>query len=128
MNDILKYVFHRNSFVFIVQDHGFKHTNGSLDWSLLYKDSLHLVKQGNIKLAKSVLSMLTAWNNLSINSSPIIKTLYSDVSKQFVPVTISFSFKEDDFPSLLDVFQPITKSVNNSSYVTARNVHIIKRM
>ena len=57
-----------------------------------------------------------------------MKTLYIDVSKQFVPVTISFSFKEDDFPPLLDVFQPITKSVNDSSYVTARNVHIIKRM
>ena len=57
-----------------------------------------------------------------------MKTLYIDVSKQFIPVTISFSFKEDDFPPLLDVFQPITKSVNDSSYVTARNVHIIKRM
>ena len=54
VNDILKYVSHKNGFVFIVQDHGWNLPNGSLDCFLFYKDSLHLVEQGNFKLAKSI--------------------------------------------------------------------------
>ena len=33
--------------------------------------------------------------------------MYSDVSKQFVLTTISFSFKEDAFPPLSNVWQLI---------------------
>ena len=53
VNDILKYECHKNGFVFIVQDHSWTLLNGSLDCSLFFKDSLHLVEQGNVKLAKS---------------------------------------------------------------------------
>ena len=62
VNDILKYECHKNGFVFIVQDHGWALPNISLDCSLFYKDSLHLVEQGNVKLAKSIVSKLTAQN------------------------------------------------------------------
>ena len=57
-NDILKYECHKNGFVFIVQDHGWTLPNGSLECFLFYKDFLHLVEQGNVKLAKSVVSTL----------------------------------------------------------------------
>ena len=60
VNDILKYECHKNGFVFIVQDHEWTLLNGFLDCSLFYKDSLHLVQQGNVKLAKSIVSTLTA--------------------------------------------------------------------
>ena len=94
-------------FCFIVQDHGWTLPNGSLDCSLFYKDFLHLVEQGNVKLAKSVVSTLTAQNNQVNFSFKIRNTLYSDVSKQSVPATFSFSFKEDDFPPLTNVGQPV---------------------
>ena len=49
---ILKYGCHKNGFAFIVQDHGWTLPSRSLDCSLSYKDSLHLVERGNVKLAK----------------------------------------------------------------------------
>ena len=47
---------------------------------------------------------------------------YSDVSKQSVPVSISISFKEDDFPPLTNVCRPVCKSGNCSNHVTARSI------
>ena len=126
VNDILKYECHKNGFVFIVQDHGWTLPNGSLDRSLFYKDrSLHLVEQGNVTLAKLTVSRLTAQNNQinQINFSfKIRNTLYSDVSKQSVLVTISFSFKENDFPPLTNVFRPVSKSVAARTIAVSSNV------
>ena len=50
---------------------------------------------------------LTAQNNQVNFSFKIRNKLYSDVSKQSVPATFSFSFKEDDFPPLTNVGQPV---------------------
>ena len=122
VNDILKHECHKNGFVFIVKDHGWTLLNGSLYCSLFYKDSLHLAEQGNVKLAKSIVSTLTAQNNQINFSFKFRKTLYSDVSKQSVPATISFSFKEDDFPPLTSVFRPVSKSVAARSIVVSSNV------
>ena len=109
---------HKNGFVLIVQDHGRALTNGSLDCSLFSKDSLHLAEQGNVKLAKSIVSPLTARNNQVNCSSSNRNTLYCDVSKQSVPATISFSFKEDDFSPLTNICRTVSKSVNCSNHVT----------
>ena len=51
---------------------------------------LNLVEPGNMKLAKSIASTLTPQNNQINFSFKIRNTLYSDVSKQSVPDTISF--------------------------------------
>ena len=122
MNDILKYDCHRNGFVFIVQDHGWTLPNGYLDCSLFYKDFVHLAEQSNIKLAKSIVSMLTGQNNQINFSFKNCSTLYNDFSKQSITVTISFSLKEDDFPPLTNVCQPGFKSGNCSNHVTARSI------
>ena len=114
VNDILKYECRKNGFVFIIQDHGWTHPNGSLDCFLFYKDSLHLAEQENVKLEKSIVSTLTP----QINHM----NFYSDVSKQSVPASISFFFKEDDFPPLTNVCQPVSKSGNFSNHVTARSI------
>ena len=53
---------------------------------------LNLVEPGNLKLAKSIVSTLTPQNNQINFSFKIRYTLYSDVSKQSVPDTISFFF------------------------------------
>ena len=109
-------------FCFIVQDHGWTLPNGSLDCSLFCEDSLHLAEQGNVKLAKSIVSTLTLQNNQINFSFKNRNTLYSDVSKQSVPATISFSFKEDDFPPFTNVCRPVSKSGNCRDHVTARSI------
>ena len=68
------------------------------------------------------MSTLTAQNNQKNFSFKRRNTLYSDVSKQSVPATISFSFKEDDFPPLTSVFRPVSKSVAARSIVVSSNV------
>ena len=122
VDDTLKYECHKNDFVFTVQDHGWTLPNGSLGCFLFYKDSLHLVEQGNVKLAKSIVSTLTPQNNQINFSFKNRNTLYSDVSKQSVPATIFFSFKEDDFPPLTNGCRPASKSGNCSNHVTARSI------
>ena len=47
---------------------------------------------------------------------------YGDVSKQSIPASLSFSFKEDDFPPLTNVCQPVSKSGNCSNHVTATSI------
>ena len=128
VNDILKYECHKNGFVFIVQDHGWTLPNGSLHCSLFYKDPLHLVEQGNVKLAKSIVSTLTAQNNQINFLFRSCNKLCSDVSKQFVPATISFSFKEDDFPPLTNVFRLVSKSGNCSNHVAARSIVVLSNV
>ena len=118
----MKYECHKNGFVFIVQDHGWTLSNGSLGCSLFNKDSLHLVEQENVKLAKSIVSTLTAQNNQINFSFKKCNILYSDISKQSVPATISFSFKDDDFRPLTNVCRPVPRSGNCSNHVTARSI------
>ena len=78
--------------------------------------------------------MLTAQNNQINFSFKNCNTLYSDVSKQSVPATISFSFKEDffppedDFPPLTNVFRPVSKSGNCSNHVAARSIVVLSNV
>ena len=118
----MKHQCHKNGFVFIVQDHGWTLPNGSHDCSLFYKNSLHLVEHGNVTLAKSIVSTLPAQNNQTNLSFKNHNTLHIDVSKQSVPATISFSFKEDDFPPFTNVCRPVSKSGSCSNHVTARSI------
>ena len=53
-NEILKYQCNIDCFTFIFQGHWWTFTNDSLDCSLFYKDLLHLIVQGHVKLAKSI--------------------------------------------------------------------------
>ena len=121
-HDILKYECHKNGFVFIILNHGWTVPNGSFDCFLFYKDSLHFVEQGDVKLENAIVSTLTAQNNKINFSFKNRNTLYSDVSKQSVPAAFSFSFKEDDFPPLTNICRPVSKSGNYNNYVTARSI------
>ena len=70
MSEILKYQCSINGFTFIVQDHGWTFTNDSLDCSLFYKDLLHLIEQGNIKLAKSItLTITSRYRDINLSST-----------------------------------------------------------
>ena len=118
----MKLEYHKNAFVFKVWDHGWTAPNRSFDCFLFCKDSRHLLEQGNVKLAKSIVSTLAAQSNQINSSVKIRNTLYSDVSKQSVSATISLSFKEEDFPPLINVRRPVSKSGNCSNHVTARSI------
>ena len=75
----------------------------------LYKDSLNFFEQGNVELAKSILSTLNARSNQINFSSNNRNTIYIVASKQYVPATGSFFFNEDFFSSLANVLRPVTK-------------------
>ena len=109
-------------------DHGWTLLNGSLDCLLFCKDSVHLVEQGNIKLATSIVSTLTAHNNQINFLFKIHNKFYSNVARKSVPATISFSFKEDDFPSLTNAGWPVAKSGNCSNHVTARSIVVLSNV
>ena len=114
VNEILKYQCNINGFTFIFQDHGWTFANGSLDCSLFYKDLLHLIEQGNIKLAKSITLTITSRYKDIILSSTTGNTSYSDIKRQKVQSTISFSLNEHDFPPLSNAWQPILSNVSES--------------
>ena len=73
LNKILKYQCNINGFGFIFQDHGWTLANGSLDCSLFYKDLLHLIEQGNVKLAKSIaLTITSLYNHINLSIRHIV--------------------------------------------------------
>ena len=83
-NEILKQQCNINGFAFIFQDHGWTFANGSLHCSLFYKDMLHLIKKGNVKLAKSItLSITSRYNHINLSSTNS-NTLYSDITREKV--------------------------------------------
>ena len=114
VNEILKYQCNINDFAFTFQDHGWTFANGSFDCSLFYKDMLHLTKQRNVKLAKSVTSTITSRYNHVDLSSTNSNTSYSDNTRQQFQSTISFSLNEHDFPPLSNACQPILSTVSES--------------
>ena len=114
MNEILKYQCNINGFTFIFQDHGWTFANGSLDCSLFYKDLLHLIEQGNIKLAKSItLTITSQYKDINLPSTNSNMPC-SDTTRQKVQSTISFSLNEHNFPPLSNVCQPILSNIGES--------------
>ena len=93
VNDILQYKCVNEGFYFIDQSNGWTHDNGELNFKLYYKDSVHLIENGNAKLAMSLCSNRVLNNNINKN-----------VSKQYNLYSNCFYFtlKEDEFPPLPD--------------------------
>ena len=87
----------------------------------------NVVEQVNVKLAKSIVSTLTAQRNQINYSFKIRNTLYNDVSKESVPTTVSFSFNLDNFPPLTNVGRTDFKS-GNSSNISLLEVSLFRLM
>ena len=114
VNEILKHQCNINGFAFIFQDHGRTFANGSLGCSLFYKDMLHLIEKGNVKLAKSItLSITSRYNHINLSSTRN-NTSYTDITREKVQSRISFLLNEHDFPLLSNVCQPILSNVSES--------------
>ena len=75
VNDVLKYECHKNGFVFIVQDRGWTLPNGSLDCSIFYKDSLHLVERGSSIVNEGIRGNLNLFIYLTFFYKKIIHAL-----------------------------------------------------
>ena len=85
-----------------------------LDCSLFCKDLLHLIEQGNVKLAKSItLTITSRYNHIDLSPTNS-NTSYSDITRQKVQSTISFLLNEHDFPPSSNVCQPILSNVSES--------------
>ena len=96
VNEILKHQCNINGFAFIFQNHGWTFVNGSLDCSLFYKDMLHLIEKGNVKLT----SITSRYNHINLSSTNS-NTPYSDITRQNVQSTISFLLNEHDFSTII---------------------------
>ena len=104
----------QNCFTFIFQDHGWTFFNGSLDCSLFYKDLLHLIEQGNIKLSKSItLTIISRYKDINLSCTNS-NTSYKDITRQKVQSTISFSLYKHNFPPLSNACQSILSNVSES--------------
>ena len=114
MNEILKYQNNVDDFASIFQDHEWTVANGSLDCHLFYKDLLKLIEQGNVKLAKLItLTITSQYHHINLFPSKS-NTSYSDITRQKVESTISFSLNEHEVPPLSNVCHPILSNVSES--------------
>ena len=67
-------------------------SNGFLYPQFFYLDNVHLVKNGNLKLAKSIFSLIENFDNVKHNN-------YIQFSKSY-KMAVSFKFNNVDFPLL----------------------------
>ena len=86
-----------------------------LNPELYFKDNLHLIEQGNAKLPSSVLTTINGNITLPACGKSII-TNYKN--------TVSFSFKDDDFPPLL--YRSVGNNVCNPTSNIMKTVHTKK--
>ena len=63
VNRILKYLCLKHDFYYIEQSNDWTLSNGNLDPSLFFRVSLHLIEEGNVKLAKLIINSITLTNN-----------------------------------------------------------------
>ena len=86
--------------------------NGSLDFSLFYKDLLHLIEEGSVNLTKSITLMIThpRYNHINLSSTNS-NTSYSGITRQKAQNAISFSLNDHNFPPLSNICQPILSNV-----------------
>ena len=68
VNHILKTKCSQSSFTFIFPDSGWTLSNGSLDSDVFNLDNVHLVKNGNLKLAESIFSLIENVDNIKLNN------------------------------------------------------------
>ena len=93
VREILKGKFSKLFFVYISYDSCCTVANGLLNPDLFFLDNVHLVEQGNLKLAESIFSSIENCNSITCNKQ-----------KQFLisyKMTVSFELNNSDFPLFL---------------------------
>ena len=101
VNRILKYLCLKHDFSYIDQSNGWTLPNGDLDPSLFFRDSLHLLKEGNVKLGKLIINSIALTNNTCFSSNTDKRYSYSDTCKSKDSISFALTLNEADFPPLL---------------------------
>ena len=103
VNDILKTKCSQLCFTFICLDSEWTLSNGSLDSDLLYLDNVHLVENGNLKLAESIFGFINNFDNIKHNNHIQFDKSYK--------MALSFKLNNADFPPLF--FPNFSKSCSS---------------
>ena len=99
-NRILKYLCLKHDFSFIDQSNGWTLPDGNLDPSLFFRDSLHLIKEGNVKLAKLIFNSIALTNNIRFSSNTGQTYSYCDTCKNKASISFALKLNEANFPTL----------------------------
>ena len=91
-NKILKTKCSQPCLTFICQDDDWTLSNGSLDSDLFYLDNVLLVENGNLKLAESIFSFISHFNNIKHNNHIQFNKSYK--------MAVLFKLNNSDFPPL----------------------------
>ena len=75
---MLKYLYSKHDFSYVYQSNGWTLLNANLGPSLLLRDYLHLIEQGNVKLAKLIINSIALTNNKCFSSNTVERYSYSD--------------------------------------------------
>ena len=88
INKSLQYQCIHEGFIYIDQSVGWTYKNGELDPVLFYKDSLHLVEKGNVKLAESFCSTRMSSTNVSVSpyNSSYANSVYFKIREKEFPL------------------------------------------
>ena len=100
INRILKYLCLKHDFLYIEKRNGWTLPNSDLDPSLVFRDSLHLIKEGNVKFAKFIINSIALTNNTCFSSKTDKMCSCSDTSKNKVSTPFALTLTEADFPAL----------------------------
>ena len=110
-----------HSFNFIEQEQGWADNNDTLDPLLFYRDKLHLIQQGKIKLSESI---ITATEHTNIGQNIHFNKMYNKKHNQFIKtykMGVSFKLNHADYPPLFSstVFRPVSSVSSSLSFTTA---------
>ena len=100
VNRILEYLCLKHILSFIDHSNCWSLQNGNLDPSLSFRDCLHLIEEGNLKLIKLIINSIALTNNAYLSSSTGKKYSFVDTCKNKVPVSFASILNEADFPTL----------------------------
>ena len=87
---ILKHLCLKHDFAFIGQSNG----------SLFFRDSLHVIEDGNANLSKFIVDSIAPTNNIYFSSITDKRYSYSDTCKNKASVSFALTLIEADFPPL----------------------------
>ena len=101
----------RNNIVFIQHKDDWIDDNGALNNKLFYRDNLHLIEAGNMKLADSINRAINSISNISLTIVKNTSATYKEVVR-----TKSFTFEENEFPLLTKLMLPPCNKENEKLF------------
>ena len=96
----MKYLCLKHDFSFIEQSNGWTLPNGDVDHSLFFRDSVHLIEAGNVKLAKFIINSIALTNNIYFSSNSDKRYSYSDTCKNKASISFALALNEADLTPL----------------------------